>query len=744
MPTLRLIEPLPLQRIQSLLKDDNVPVQPIVAHYEDYAVRNDTQATGSPLRFLWERGSTSEPLFFTLSTRGSKASKANPGAHLIIGTKVDDRIIGYLLSQMPQDDEHVYLSFKMGNGEGGNNRWFGRGRYPTDTRSDEAMSQLHEKLRQTWQAAFSAPMPPHPTLLGDWLLLARLPLAELDPATVLNQRSRLKTVILEKLAQAFVIAEKLRDKSFQGTETLETGGAKATFPLSKMATALNQILYGPPGTGKTHHTKARAVGIIENLTDGEITNNYSREEICSRFEDYRQAGQIEFVTFHQAFGYEDFVEGIKPILVEDHEAEQPDKIGYKLVDGLFLRMCRLATYALLLKHREQLPATAEADFDALFNDLYTRLMQGLDKENKDKDKLSLNFKTKSGPEITVTSVAQSSKIYFNHKEGLTDHAPYLIKRENLKKLFDTFASVSDIKNVYNDIVNCIGHCNASGYWALLNYLKVHAHRREEIHSVQQLSLTEQLQRAYHNYEQLQADTQSFDFSKLTKKDFQNAPRFVLIIDEINRGNVANIFGELITLLEDDKRAGRPEALTVKLPYSKEDFTVPENLYLLGTMNTADRSVEALDTALRRRFSFTEMLPEPQVLRKYVGENGVLEGVDVARLLEVLNGRLEQLLDRDHCLGHALLLRISNLEELRAAFQRNILPLLQEYFFGDWGKIGLVLGERFIGVAEAKNLPPLAKFGKYDAGSYGRDKAVYRLTKPETWDAAAFQSIYNPA
>lgn len=165
-----------------------------------------------------------------------------------------------------------------------------------------------------------------------------------------------------------------------------------------------------------------------------------------------------------------------------------------------------------------------------------------------------------------------------------------------------------------------------------------------------------------------------------------APCFVPIIDEINWGNVANISGELITPLEDNKRAGRSEALTVKLPYSKENFTVPPNLYLLGTMNNADRSVEALDTALRRRFSFTEMRPEAQVIRERMGKNGIIgEGdntADVGKMLEVLNSRLEQLLDRDHCLGHARRLRVQNPDGLRAAFQRNIVPLLRECFFGD--------------------------------------------------------------
>ena len=223
------------------------------------------------------------------------------------------------------------------------------------------------------------------------------------------------------------------------------------------------------------------------------------------------------------------------------------------------------------------------------------------------------------------------------------------------------------------------------------------------------------------------------------------PRFVLVIDEINRGNVANIFGELITLLETDKRTGTANEITLTLPYSKQSFSVPPNLYLLGTMNTADRSVEALDTALRRRFSFTEMRPEAGVIQAQANQGIIGEGaeaVDVAQILEVLNSRLEQLLDRDHCLGHALLLGLTTLEGLRAAFQRNIVPLLQEYFFGDWGKIGLVLGARFVEVVSAASAGQhaLAKFPGYETAGL-RDKKLYRLTPPASWDAAAFRSIY---
>jgi 5-methylcytosine-specific restriction protein B len=175
-------------------------------------------------------------------------------------------------------------------------------------------------------------------------------------------------------------------------------------------------------------------------------------------------------------------------------------------------------------------------------------------------------------------------------------------------------------------------------------------------------------------------------------------KFVLIIDEINRGNISQIFGELITLIEEDKRLGNDEALEVTLPYSKEKFGVPPNLYIIGTMNTADRSVEALDAALRRRFSFEEMSPSSDLITKeskLKEKKGILDGINLPLLLDTINKRIEKLIDKDHQIGHSYFMTVSEIDELKQAFQHKLIPLLQEYFFGDFGKIGLVLGNGFI-------------------------------------------------
>lgn len=173
-----------------------------------------------------------------------------------------------------------------------------------------------------------------------------------------------------------------------------------------------------------------------------------------------------------------------------------------------------------------------------------------------------------------------------------------------------------------------------------------------------------------------------------KNDSEN--RYAIFIDEINRGNVSGIFGELITLIEVDKRSGAKNELSIKLPYSKEEFSVPSNLDIYGTMNTADRSVEALDTALRRRFEFKEMMPDYTVI-----ENEDVKGVKLSKVLKTINERIELLIDRDHTIGHSYFFNVNSKEKLANAFNNKILPLLQEYFYGDYGKIGLVLGKGFV-------------------------------------------------
>jgi len=229
--------------------------------------------------------------------------------------------------------------------------------------------------------------------------------------------------------------------------------------------------------------------------------------------------------------------------------------------------------------------------------------------------------------------------------------------------------------------------------------------------------------------------------KRAESDPEN--RYAIFIDEINRGNVSNIFGELITLIEHDKRKGAEHAMSATLPYSKQAFSVPSNVDIYGTMNTADRSVEALDSALRRRFSFTEMLPQPELI-KTVGplasSQGKLNGIDLSLLLTTINKRIEKLLDKDHQIGHSYFLHVANLDQLKKAFQASIIPLLQEYFFGDYGKIGLVLGQGFFAVQEAtEDENFFAAFNDYELDGI-LDKKVYHLIDVTQLDDAPFTEL----
>ena len=162
---------------------------------------------------------------------------------------------------------------------------------------------------------------------------------------------------------------------------------------------------------------------------------------------------------------------------------------------------------------------------------------------------------------------------------------------------------------------------------------------------------------------------------------------VFIIDEINRGNISRIFGELITLLESSRRKGMDECLEVFLAQMKVKFSVPANVYVLGTMNTADKSLTALDAALRRRFEFVEMMPDPDVLK-----GRMIMDVNLSKLLAVINNRIELLYDREHMLGHAYFIPVKTIDDLAQCMINKIIPQLQDYFFDDYEKMCWVLGK----------------------------------------------------
>ena len=438
------------------------------------------------------------------------------------------------------------------------------------------------------------------------------------------------------------------------------------------AIPLNQILFGAPGTGKTYYTKKMAVEII----NGKKERN--REEINKEYEELIEAGQIVFTTFHQSLSYEDFIEGIKPETIDGN-------VTYEVKDGIFKQLCSQAI--------EQKPKNSDIeiyDFDKGWNDLIAEAEQNFLSDSM----LLLPILTQDKG-VYVTEITDNGNLKIKPKNSRLD-IDYIVSYNRTKKLQEAFPDLSVVKNIDKEFRSVIGGSNSSAYWAVLNYInnKIKENNKEI--------------------------------------DFEETKNHVFIIDEINRGNVSAIFGELITLLEEDKRKGNKEHTEAKLPYSGKDFSVPNNVYIIGTMNTADRSVEALDTALRRRFSFVEMQPKPDILSK-------VEGVELKKLLKTINKRIEMLIDKDHQIGHSYFIGIQGLEDLKRTFKDKIIPLLEEYFYGDFGKIGLVLGGEFIKSVENEIAFP--KNFKYEEGFF-EDKKIYHITSFDKWDEKAFISIYE--
>lgn len=387
----------------------------------------------------------------------------------------------------------------------------------------------------------------------------------------------------------------------------------------------------------------------------------TRKEIKNIFDTKMFEGQIVFTTFHQGMSYEDFIEGIKPL----EPKIEGQAVNYKVVDGIFKGLCREAS------RNDQFSITidgaAKTLTKELFEELYYSFSQAL-------------------PDIgePISTFELSTK----------ENYPFQL----FKNSMDSIAIKAGLK------------------------------RSNSIVSFNELSLVlfEGKAPTYKSYEQIVIN-KILEDKNFVKKEVNNSQKkFVLIIDEINRGNVSQIFGELITLIEEDKRLGKDEALEVTLPYSKnEKFGVPSNVYLVGTMNTADRSVEALDAALRRRFSFEEMPPQYQ-LEQLQYE---FAGIKASAILETINKRIEKLLDRDHAIGHSYCMLKGNEnaeDKLPSTFYKNIIPLLQEYFFGSYDKIGMVLGKGFVKLKSWDKKDNA--FADFDSDAFGDydDRDVYEI------------------
>lgn len=526
---------------------------------------------------------------------------------------------------------------------------------------------------------------------------------------------------------------------------------------------LNQILYGPPGTGKTYHTIEAAVEAADPTyystlgVDKEIGASVEqREGLKKRFDELSDDQHIQFVTFHQSFSYEEFVEGLR---AETHDKQ----ISYFIKDGIFKSICNTAS-----------GKTTKADIESSYSldgkkiwkmslgNTLTDEGQAVFDECRENNYILLGY----GHDIDFT--ACDSKLLVKAK--LEESGETLKRQDYTLTAVNTFKNrikkgdlviVSDGNSKYQGIAEITGDYSylneeeREGFWQSrpVKWLLLFDKSR----SVKEIMHSKNLsQMTLYNLKDSVVSREKIANLLLPQSASldDNQLNYVLIIDEINRANISKVFGELITLIEPTKRAGHKEELSLSLPYSQEDFFVPNNLYILGTMNTADRSLAMMDTALRRRFDFIEMMPDLSVL-----ENCTVKGIKIDELVRIMNERIETLYDREHTLGHAFFIPVKEAcdignedvawQILQSIFQNKILPLLEEYFFEDWEKIRLVLGDnqkltdvhQFV-IKEELNSDKLKSLfgGKYKDDNYLQNTARYSLNKSAFSNDKAYKYI----
>lgn len=471
--------------------------------------------------------------------------------------------------------------------------------------------------------------------------------------------------------------------------------AKNDFKTIDMSKSLNTIMYGPPGTGKTYNTIEKAIRLANPSYVFPNTGDKvkDREEIKKEFDRLKKLGQVYFTTFHQSLSYEDFIEGIKPLPPIAGQAMQ-----YDVVPGLFKQACAMAAHNCYNEYIKSNKSDTDYTFDDLYDSFITHVEALLANNTPPV------YKTIQGRDVEIKEINKNDSIIARAKDSIAKQSAPLTK-ENIQKLYDRFETIEEIKGLdeVRDTVQITPRITE--FYAVFRGLKDFEKTfKPNTEYIKEVNISENF-----DIDEIQKKFDGGVYNEAMKAFGQKAHPVVFVIDEINRGNVSQIFGELITLIEDDKRAGRQEALEAKLPYSKQYFSVPANLYIVGTMNTADRSVEALDTALRRRFAFEEKMPDPKLLTTSVND------ISLESLLVKINERVELLLDRDHTIGHSYFITVKDEVELKLAFKNKILPLLQEYFYGDYGKIGLVLGTGFVNDNVKPNKTPFAPF-KYPNGN----------------------------
>jgi 5-methylcytosine-specific restriction protein B len=469
----------------------------------------------------------------------------------------------------------------------------------------------------------------------------------------------------------------------------------------------NLILFGPPGTGKTYSTALEAV----RLCDGDTPKE--RGELMRRYRELGRQGRIGFVTFHQSFSYEEFVEGLRPVTAagdfveglrpETTTSEIGASAGFRLEprNGVF---CDMAASADQAREAAATPRRAGGHdlsgrrfwkmglgwignedhiYDEAIKGNYVVLGWGGDVDWSDPAYEDINAVRAKWAEVAPpgsppSNVSQLYPFRSTMKKGDIIIVPFgnrafrAIGEVTSDYIFDR-AAESDYK--HRRMVNWLlvlkeplpSDSIVEGDFTIRTLYPINPHRIK-----------------------MEALSRLVGVSGGAEAGEPGVPQaFVLIIDEINRANISKVFGELITLLEADKRLGMENEIMVKLPYSGKTFGVPANLHLIGTMNTADRSIALLDTALRRRFTFKEIMPEPERLEKAARHTGV----DLVAVLKAMNERIEYLFDREHQIGHAYFMACEDRRDVDDVMRHRVIPLLQEYFFEDWSRVAMVLGEQ---------------------------------------------------
>ena len=487
--------------------------------------------------------------------------------------------------------------------------------------------------------------------------------------------------------------------------------------------ALNTILYGPPGTGKTYATARRSVEIC----DGEVPDD--GEELRERYTELTEEGRIEFVTFHQSYGYEEFVEGLRPVVAD----EPGGGMRLRVVDGVLKRIADRARAVPNIGARrifkmalgDPKASGGKAPTDPLFGKCidegcvfleYGGEIDWSDARYDDGSEILNRWRRDRDPTATPYDRDVQAMRRFRVEMRPGD---IIVASDG----YEHFRAVGEVTDTYEFHPREDGlHHRRSVRW------RWHVRDRQG----DSVSVFKR-GRFKHGPINRMKPANPAGLMRYLDNDEGIEQSYVLVIDEINRANISKVMGELITLLEEDKREGAENEVTATLPYSGERFTLPSNLYFLGTMNTADRSIALLDTALRRRFHFEELSPKPDLLSEAAEQTGV----DLRRVLQAINERLEYLVDRDHLIGHAWFMRTKTHEDVNAVMRHKIIPLIAEYFYDDWNKVRAVLGDTDDFVSRERLNPPPGL--ESDTG-----EERYRWTVRETFAENAYKILIRAA